>query len=263
MDDSKLRELCDLNLLESIRFHGRLSPSATLQEEGGVLLVAGSSEFPVGYSNAATRVDPGVAPAEVVERADAFFRARGRSYTVWVRGGHDADLADGLLDAGAAQVIDSPCMSIDGPLGWEEPSGEIRVRIAETADEVQDALAVNRAAYQSIGMPPHETDVVYQRPEAWLGPEALVAVAYLNDEPMATASLLMSPQVGGLYWVGTREEGRGRGLGELCTRVTTDAAFERGAQVATLQASVMGEPIYRRLGYREIDRQRWFLRNPA
>ena len=133
MDDDTLRALCDLNLLESIRFHGRISPATSMAEEGGVLLVASGREFPVGYSNAATRVDPTLAPGELLERADAFFGARGRSYTVWIRGGHDADLADAAKAAGAAEIGSTPCMSVDQLLGQHPtpPGVEVRVQIEQ------------------------------------------------------------------------------------------------------------------------------------
>ena len=49
---------------------------------------------------------------------------------------------------------------------------------------------------------------------------------------------------------------RGRGLGEVCTALATNAGFERGAPVVTLQASPMGLPIYTRMGYRACDQLR-------
>jgi predicted acetyltransferase len=47
-------------------------------------------------------------------------------------------------------------------------------------------------------------------------------------------------------------EVRGRGLAAACTVWATNAAFERGGAVASLQASEMGEDLYRRLGYEEL-----------
>ena len=63
----------------------------------------------------------------------------------------------------------------------------------------------------------------------------------------------------GIYWVGTIPEAQRSGLGTLCTRVATNAGFQNGASVVTLQASPYGEPIYLRLGYKTYDRLKWYL----
>ena len=61
-------------------------------------------------------------------------------------------------------------------------------------------------------------------------------------------------------WVACADEGRGRGLGDVVTRRVTNEAFERGAQLVTLEASKFGEHTYARMGYREIYRYRMLIR---
>ena len=56
---------------------------------------------------------------------------------------------------------------------------------------------------------------------------------------------LSSHGIAGLYWVGTVEQARRSGLGRAVTAAVTNIAFDRGASLVTLQASVMGEPVYR------------------
>jgi predicted acetyltransferase len=70
--------------------------------------------------------------------------------------------------------------------------------------------------------------------------------------------VMVTHGVAGVYWVGTTPEARGRGLAEIVTRTAGNAGFDMGATVTALQASVMGEPIYRRMGYREITRYPWY-----
>jgi len=65
--------------------------------------------------------------------------------------------------------------------------------------------------------------------------------------------------VGGVYWVGTVPAARRRGAADAVTRHVTRAAFEQGARMVTLQASAAGEPVYRRMGYREVGRYARFL----
>ncbi len=69
---------------------------------------------------------------------------------------------------------------------------------------------------------------------------------------------ILSHGIAGVYWVGTVEEARGYGLGDLCTRTVSNAAFDRGAKRVVLQASKQGEPIYLRMGYREVTRYLWY-----
>ena len=63
---------------------------------------------------------------------------------------------------------------------------------------------------------------------------------------------IVSHGVAGIYWVGSLAAARGRGLGRAVTAAATNAGFDLGADFASLQASPMGEPIYRAMGYETI-----------
>ncbi len=89
-------------------------------------------------------------------------------------------------------------------------------------------------------------------------PHVISVVAYVKDEPVSAAMAILSHGIAGIYWVGTVESGRRRGLGQACTRAVGNAAFERGARFISLQASTQGEPIYRSMGYREVTRYAWY-----
>ncbi|HXY26867.1 MAG TPA: GNAT family N-acetyltransferase, partial [Acidimicrobiales bacterium] len=101
------------------------------------------------------------------------------------------------------------------------------------------------------------------RPEAVLGdPSAHIVLATRGDEAVATAMAYESDGVASLQWVGTIPAARGVGLGALVTVVATNLAFGRGASSCTLQASPMGEPVYRRLGYESLYRWAEYVRWP-
>jgi len=51
-----------------------------------------------------------------------------------------------------------------------------------------------------------------------------------------------------------------RGLGEAVTRAVTNAGFDLGARINTLQASPMGAPIYLRMGYQTVFDYRVYVR---
>jgi len=113
---------------------------------------------------------------------------------------------------------------------------------------------INSEAYESIGIPKEQTEAYFAVPQRLLSPKLIIYIAYLNGQPASTAMALMTEQVAGIYWVGTTKAARGRGLAEACVRLVGNAGFARGAKIAALQASPMGEPIYQRIGYRTIDR---------
>jgi hypothetical protein len=71
---------------------------------------------------------------------------------------------------------------------------------------------------------------------------------------------ILTHAVAGIYWVGTVPAARGKGLAELCTRAAGNAGFDMGARIASLQASVMGEPVYLKMGYVEVTRYPWAVR---
>ena len=103
-------------------------------------------------------------------------------------------------------------------------------------------------------MPPDVTPALFARAETVIGPHIAAFVALADGTPSAAAMTIVTHGVAGIYWVGTVPEARGRGLAELCTRAAGNAGFDLGARIASLQASVMGEPVYRRMGYVEITR---------
>ncbi len=76
---------------------------------------------------------------------------------------------------------------------------------------------------------------------------------------VATASLVLSAGVAGLYSVMTLPEVQRRGIGTLMTVVPLRAARARGYRVGVLQSSPMGLSLYRRLGFQEYCRIAGYL----
>jgi len=260
--DPAFAALLDENLLAATREFAHWQSGAVCVEGDGVLTIAGSTAFPIGYANCVLRTDRSVAPAEVLERAAAFFEPRGRGFTVFVRGAVDQDIEAALQRAGVPSLVDTPCMVIDEPLA--PPSLPPGCELRAVTDEAE-AVAVREGsaeAYLSLGLPADETRALYGLPRRLLAPHYATCLGYRDGVPVSTAMIIFSPLLAGVYWVGTTSGARRTGIAEACTRQVTNAAFERGAHAVTLQASPMGEPIYTRLGYRTFDRLRWYVVPP-
>jgi ribosomal protein S18 acetylase RimI-like enzyme len=256
------QDLADANLIEAVREHARWQEPSTLSEEGGVLLMAGANAFAGAFRNCVLRVDPRVPPHEVLERAHAFFRSPGRGYTLLARASRDADLIEVLQAVGMTPLADSPCMLVEAPVAEGELPAGIHIESMSELRHVQDVVRINAEAYEALRLPAAETRVFFGKPQALLSPRVRGFVAYRGEEPVSTAMTLFSGAGAGVYWVGTAAGAQRMGLAELCTRLATNAGFAAGARAVTLQASPLGEPIYRRMGYRNYDCQLRF-RFPA
>jgi ribosomal protein S18 acetylase RimI-like enzyme len=257
----ELIELADLNLFEAAREMARWSPDSEISEGSDLLLIAGPDPFPVGYANSAFALSAGepAAPRLAIERARRFFSERGRGYTLWTRAHLDAGLEAAAAEAGLARVSDSPGMALlaaspEHPLAPDET-----LTFVEDAAGFRDLASVAARSYASMGLPAEVTARLFASPERMLRPHLIASLARCAGVPVSAALAILSHGIAGIYWVGTLESHRRRGLGEACTRAVGNAAFARGAAAVVLQASRQGEPVYRRMGYREITRYAWYV----
>lgn len=253
-------ELADANLIESIRSSARKQTPCEVCERDGLLLIAGATRAPIGIINGAIRVDPGLAAPRALQMAMTFFAERGRNFTFLTRSHTDADLELLFAPQGFFRDSDAPCMWVETALRAPALPEGVRIEYLTAPRHVADVVKVSEQAYRELGLPEKHTRAAFSRLEGVLEERTAGVIAYRDDEPVSTALMYMSgsaPQLcGGVYWVGTIPSARGRGLAEICTALATNAGFERGAKIVTLQASQFGEPIYRRMGYREYGRTR-------
>ena len=250
MTTADLIVLSDLNYAEAMRETTRRA-GGVVHDEGGVLLYATTHKLPV-LANGAVRTDPRVPPAEVLERAREFFTRNQRGYSVIVAAHCDQDLREAAAAAGLSEMGNTPGMVLAHRLADAvAPEGVDLHRVSTDADRIAFAQ-VMEAAYGTYGMPPGITPKTFAKLDVLVAPHIVAYLAEIDGRAAAGAMVILTHGVAGIYWVGTTPEARGRGLAELCTRAAGNAGFDLGARIAALQASVMGEPIYRRMGYVEV-----------
>lgn len=226
-----------LNLVDSSRQFFELDPGAAVEAEPGWLFGAGCSTHPV-ISNGAFRRDDGVDASEFVTRAKEFFAARERRFSIWVRGGQaeDRDLVLAAEAEGLQLVYEMPEMMLGEKLEAPElpPGAELR-RLTEI-EQASDFWRVAIASYSDIGFPP-EVFTGYTNHAGLLAENVVAFLALLDGEPVGIAMTMVSHDVAGIYWVGSLEQARGKGIGRAVTVAATNAGFDLGADVASLQAS--------------------------
>jgi GNAT superfamily N-acetyltransferase len=98
-------------------------------------------------------------------------------------------------------------------------------------------------------------------PQLVARPQVAAFVGRVEGAPVASAMLIASGPVAGIYWVATVPEARRRGYGEALTWAAVEAGRRAGCAVASLQASAMGRPVYARMGFQHVIDYERFQRN--
>lgn len=241
-----------LNLIDSSRQLFELDPGAQIERGPGWFFGAGRATHPV-ISNAAFRADDSLDPGEFIERARAFFSSRGRGFAVWARTDveEDRELIASAETAGLRPVHETPEMLLDRRADSSPPPAGVELRRVATREDAADFWRVAASAYLTNGFPP-EVFAYYDAHEGLWADNVAAFLADLEGQPASIAMTIVSEGVAGIYWVGTTEEARGRGLARTLTATAVNAGFEMGAEIASLQASPLGEPIYRGMGFERI-----------
>jgi predicted GNAT family acetyltransferase len=78
-------------------------------------------------------------------------------------------------------------------------------------------------------------------------------LARLGERDVSTAIGYSMDGTVGIFNVATPPEFRGRGYGATITAYAARDGFGHGADLAWLQSSAMGESVYLRLGFREVE----------
>lgn len=251
-----------LNLIDSSRQLFELDPGAEIEVGSGWVFGAGRSPHPV-ISNAAFRVDDELDPGELLERARAFFVSRGRGFAVWARDGaaEDHDLIEAAKATGLKEVYAMPEMVLNRRAEVHPPATGVQLRRVVSASDADDYWQVATGAYASIGFPP-EIFAFYERHDGLTAGNAAAFIADLDGRPAGIAMTIVSHGVAGIYWVGTSDDARGRGLGWTVTATAVNAGFDMGAGIASLQASPMGESLYLRMGFETIFNYQLLMSSP-
>jgi GNAT superfamily N-acetyltransferase len=183
--------------------------------------------------------------------AEAERQLAGVPWRWWVGPDSDTHVSDALLKRGYERTGAMPIMStrLDRPLAPDLPAG-----LTIESPTGPEGTAKYVAAYaSSFGMTSLQDGMVTAERNLRTDLGVLIRlVGYLDRRPVASSATLISNGVAGLYWVATDPSYRGRGIGTALTVAAMNIAQDHGAQVCTLQASAMGAPVYRRLGFTQV-----------
>ena len=226
-------------------------------EENGLLLVAANHPCPI-FVNSAMRTGT-LDAVETLRRSTNFFAALGRHCETWTRVGPDADLEQAAVAAGMRVAIEMPGMVLRQSPEMPEIPADVELRRVKDAQAARDFAQVAVEGFG--GEAPGFGDLIgtiFSQPRSLLAPDTAAFVVWHRGHPAATALSMLQDGVAWIGWVATTPQSRGQGLGRLATAAATRAGFTLGADFASLEATKMGEPVYSRLGFREILRYRTY-----
>ncbi len=204
---------------------------------------------------------PAYGGGEVIDEALAHFRARSAWRVGWWAETETprADLAQHLVargltfeEGGMGMAADLSRLPDDAPA----PPG-LAVQPVEDQALLQQWAHVAAAGF---GLPAGAGGSLFDL-LAGLGLELPIRsyLALLNGRPVGTSQLFLSAGVAGIYNVTCLPEARRQGVGAAVTLAPLLEARRRGYRASILQASSLGQGVYRRLGFQDYGRQNLYM----
>jgi ribosomal protein S18 acetylase RimI-like enzyme len=231
---------------------GRRGSSATVR---GGMAIAGPMAVANGFIDAVVRLDVAVPVDQLLDDADEFFRPLARPYVLWALSSDTALVTAAFERGGDERDAVCPAMATDRPIDLDHGLA-ITVVDGDEAAAVFSDVCERGYAIAGLGWLLGHFDAYNAEGATW-------AVASDDTGPLAVACSFVAETTGGVYYVATPPEHRGRGAAAAATAFVTNEAFRHGATTVSLQSSPMGHGVYERLGFIQYESYRRFTIEPA
>lgn len=250
MDVAGLARLEHENMIEADIVAASQVPRSIVRREGGVATIL--TGLPVRVFNQVVVAETSASP-DAIRAGVEVARERGDRFAVTLRRGTDdryRPVVDGL---GLVPLPTDPWMP--GMALYPVPAvGRTMAPAGHEIRRVSDAQGIadhREAAAAGFDMPIEWLQAIVTE-DLGRHPGAAIYVGYTDGEPVSTGIGIRTGRTLGIYNVSTVESARGRGYGAAMTMRLVEDGAVAGCDVATLQASDMGKPIYERLGFRTV-----------
>ena len=249
MDGRALAELEHENMIRVMTEFGSAVPGALVRHADGVAIE--STRLPFLLFNQVI-VEDAATPAAVAAAVETM-RGRDHRFTVNLRVGLDDRFVPLLEELGFEQLSEKPWMpgmALEGLTAEPPPPAIADFEIRRETDWAGVETHIHTGA---IGFEmPEEVLAAIFSPALLARDDVWIYVGYAGGEPVATGLGVRTGRTIGVYNVATLPDARGRGYGAAITRRVMADGAAAGCDVAILQASEMGYPIYERLGFRTV-----------
>lgn len=192
--------------------------------------------------------------AKHVDEIKKYYETLNLRFWWWVYPrGHSTETVKILQDKGLRLYAKVPCMAaqLNETLTDYKLTDEI---IICPVTSKNDLLVWKDISFDGFEMPARAHDtysafVLSFNLDAY-SPQKLF-LAYLDGKPVATSLLFTHKNTAGIYYVSTLPAYRKKGCGIKITQAAMQSAKESGFKDIILQATPMGERIYKKIGFEE------------
>jgi ribosomal protein S18 acetylase RimI-like enzyme len=252
--DTRPLERALASLMEAFRRVARNVEHGAIEERDGVVCVA--TGIPVPAFNPTFVIRPPRDPFTTFQSVRDFYTRRSLvgEVTAWGETAHA--IADAATLAGLVADHRIPCLLLAPLASTLTSAPDLEV---QRVDQPATLLQYNDVCAEAFGL---ERQVIAGFDDPWLleMPGSTLHLGLVDGTPVATAWSYSLDAVVLLFNIATLESHRRRGIGEAMTRRALHDGFERGCDLAFLQSSSAGRPLYERMGFRHVvDMQTWSL----
>jgi GNAT superfamily N-acetyltransferase len=249
MDGARLADLEHANMIAGMSLFGSNVEGAWVRRSDGVAVIW--TGLPYILFNQVVVEDGGATP-DAIASGVAAMRERIGPFVVNLRSGTDDRYVPLMAELGLQPVSERPWMP---GMAWHplparrkrpEPGLEVR-RVVDEAG-LAEHVAVAAAGFE---MPEAVIRSVMVSALLDRG-DVSVYVGWDGSGPVTAGLGIRSGRTIGVYNIATIPTARGRGYGAAMTRHVVEDGVDAGSEVAILQASEMGYPVYERLGFRTV-----------
>lgn len=250
MSEKALVNAIEQNCIDFFMEYGR-AHGGEAHEEGRVTWFVTGLPHPLFNGVMAARL----APEDVdrtIDRLVAEFRTRGLPLE-WSVGTSTVprELGAHLEAKGLRHLLRVPGMALPlDDLPEEAPPTGLTMVPAEDREDLATALRIALTTFEiPVELVPALVEMESTMPASHRE-KMQVFLGRLRGRPVASSVLFASAGVAGVYFVGTLSGVRGRGIARAMTSAALREGRTRGYRAGVLQATAMGVPVYRRLGFR-------------
>lgn len=245
MDASTL-DACDANYLDANRVFMAVSRRGEYVERRDVAITC--CGLPAETLNWGFLKPPYADVATTAEAVRTYFAPRRLPFRLCYRDAAERpDLAE--LQALGWRLHDEPVPGMARAIPEAVPPPPAGLHIERVDGET--LAAYRETAFLGFGYPVAVAPVFLTERLLAL-PQVRLYAGRLGDQVVATSMLVVTGRVAGIYWVATRESHRGRGYGEALTWAAVAGGGALGCELASLQASKLGRPVYARMGFAHV-----------